>query len=66
MLLFSAQAAILVANVQAYDRAQRLSAHGVVRPSELVDERVTMATLPAALTGAGHGGFKTVLDLPLP
>jgi threonine dehydrogenase-like Zn-dependent dehydrogenase len=48
------------------DRAQRLSAHGVVRPSELVDEHVTMATLPSALTGAGHGGFKTVLDLPVP
>jgi hypothetical protein len=31
-----------------------------------VDEHVTMATLPSALTGAGHGGFKTVLDLPVP
>ncbi len=45
-------------------RAQRLSAHGVVRPSELVDERVTLEQLPAVFSGeAGHGAFKTVLDI---
>lgn len=46
------------------DRAQRLSAHGVVRPSELVDERVTLDDLPRVFSGeAGHAGFKTVLDV---
>lgn len=46
------------------DRAQRLSAHGIVRPSELVDERVNWADLPRVLTGRGtQAEFKTVLDV---
>lgn len=46
------------------DRAQRLSAHGVVRPSELVDERVGWSEMPAVLTGqSSHAAFKSVLDV---
>lgn len=46
------------------DRAQRLSAYGVVRPSELVDERVGWADMPTVLTGqSAHAAFKSVLDV---
>lgn len=46
------------------DRAQRLSAHGIVRPSELVDEHVRFTDLPSVFSGEGaYGAFKTVLDL---
>lgn len=46
------------------DRAQRLSAHGIVRPSELVDEHVTWTDLPDVLTGRNaHAAFKSVLDI---
>lgn len=46
------------------DRAQRLSAHGIVRPSELVDQRVRLEELPSVFSSAGaHGAFKTVLDV---
>jgi threonine dehydrogenase-like Zn-dependent dehydrogenase len=48
------------------DRAQRLSAHGIVRPSELVDGRVTMAELPALFADPlAFGEFKTVLDVDI-
>ncbi|BDI23007.1 alcohol dehydrogenase [Herbiconiux sp. L3-i23] len=46
------------------DRAQRLSAHGVVRPSLLVDGRVTFDQLPAVFADPReYGAFKTVLDV---
>lgn len=46
------------------DRAQRLSAHGIVRPSELVDERISFDSLPAVLSGQVRpGAFKTLLDV---
>jgi threonine dehydrogenase-like Zn-dependent dehydrogenase len=46
------------------DRAQRLSAHGIVRPSELVDGRVSFDDLPAVFADPlAHGAFKTVLDV---
>jgi threonine dehydrogenase-like Zn-dependent dehydrogenase len=46
------------------DRAQRLSAHGIVRPSELVDERISFDALPDVLSGRSpHGAFKTLLDV---
>ena len=46
------------------DRAQRLSAHGILRPSELVDTTVTLDELPAAFAGeASYTAVKTLLDL---
>lgn len=46
------------------DRAQRLSAHGIVRPSELVDGRVTLDDMPALFADPRpYGAFKTVLDV---
>ena len=46
------------------DRAQRLSAHGILRPSELVDARVGMADLPGLFAGEHRpDSIKAVLDL---
>jgi threonine dehydrogenase-like Zn-dependent dehydrogenase len=46
------------------DRAQRLSAHGIVRPSELVDSRVSLDDLPKLFANPlTYGAFKTVLDI---
>ena len=46
------------------DRAQRLSAHGIVRPSELLDSRVSLDDLPKLFADPlTYGAFKTVLDV---
>ncbi|WP_138444629.1 alcohol dehydrogenase catalytic domain-containing protein [Sinomonas susongensis] len=46
------------------DRAQRLSAHGIVVPSQLVDRRIALAELPELFMGGEHGDtVKTLLDL---
>jgi threonine dehydrogenase-like Zn-dependent dehydrogenase len=46
------------------DRAQRLSAHRILSPSELVDSFVRLEDLPALFTGqGGHDSIKTLLDL---
>jgi L-iditol 2-dehydrogenase len=46
------------------DRAQRLSAHGIVRPSELVDGRVSLDELPNLFADPlGYGAFKAVVDM---
>jgi threonine dehydrogenase-like Zn-dependent dehydrogenase len=46
------------------DRAQRLSAHGIVRPSELVDGRVSLDELPNLFADPlSYGAFKTVVDM---
>ncbi len=46
------------------DRAQRLSAHGILRPSELVDTTVTLDDLPAVFAGeASYSAIKTLLDV---
>lgn len=46
------------------DRAQRLSAHRILSPSELVDSLVRLCDLPALFTGTGaHNSIKTILDL---
>lgn len=46
------------------DRAQRLSAHRVVVPSELVDRHVSLAELPDLFTSGEHGDtIKSLLDL---
>jgi threonine dehydrogenase-like Zn-dependent dehydrogenase len=46
------------------DRGQRLAAHKILLPSELVDTHLTMAELPSAFDGhTGHDSIKTVLDL---
>jgi threonine dehydrogenase-like Zn-dependent dehydrogenase len=46
------------------DRAQRLSAHGILRPSELVDTTVTLDDLPAVFAGeASYTAIKTLLDV---
>lgn len=46
------------------DRAQRLSAHGILRPSELVDTTVTLEELPAVFAGeTSYSAIKTLLDV---
>jgi threonine dehydrogenase-like Zn-dependent dehydrogenase len=46
------------------DRAQRMAATGVLRPSELVHDRVTLDELPQVFANPGaRPPFKTVLDL---
>jgi threonine dehydrogenase-like Zn-dependent dehydrogenase len=46
------------------DRAQRLSAHGILRPSKLVDTTVTLDELPAVFAGeTSYTAVKTLLDL---
>jgi threonine dehydrogenase-like Zn-dependent dehydrogenase len=46
------------------DRAQRLSAHGILQPSKLVDTTVTLDELPAAFAGeASYTAIKTLLDV---
>jgi threonine dehydrogenase-like Zn-dependent dehydrogenase len=46
------------------DRAQRLSAHKIIRPSELVDTTVTLDELPAVFAGeTSHTAVKTLLDV---
>ncbi|MFC0678168.1 zinc-binding dehydrogenase [Lysobacter korlensis] len=46
------------------DRAQRLSAHGFLRPSELVDTTVTLDELPAVFAGeTSYSAIKTLLDV---
>jgi len=46
------------------DRAQRLTAHRFVNPSELVDTTLTLDELPTAFEGhAGPTAIKTLLDL---
>ena len=46
------------------DRAQLLSAHKILSPSELVDSLVRLEDLPALFAGHGvHGSIKTLLDL---
>ncbi|WP_159085010.1 alcohol dehydrogenase catalytic domain-containing protein [Planctomonas deserti] len=46
------------------DRAQRLAAHGILRPAELVDARVGLEGLPALFAGAHRpDSIKTVVDL---
>ena len=46
------------------DRAQRLSAHRILRPSELVDTTVTLDELPGVFAGeAGYAAIKTLLDV---
>lgn len=48
------------------DRAQRLAALGIVRPSELVDGQVGLDDLPALFaTNEKAGAIKTVLAFPL-
>jgi threonine dehydrogenase-like Zn-dependent dehydrogenase len=46
------------------DRAQRLSAHGIVRPGQLVDKHVELDELVDVFDPEqGMGGIKTVLDV---
>ena len=46
------------------DRAQRLSAHKILSPSDLVDSLVRLEDLPAIFAGeGGHNSIKTLLDL---
>jgi threonine dehydrogenase-like Zn-dependent dehydrogenase len=46
------------------DRAQRLSAHKILSPSDLVDSLVRLEDLPALFAGeGGHNSIKTLLDL---
>jgi threonine dehydrogenase-like Zn-dependent dehydrogenase len=46
------------------DRAQRLSAHQILSPSEFVDSLVRLPELPVLFSDAGgHHSIKTVLDL---
>jgi threonine dehydrogenase-like Zn-dependent dehydrogenase len=46
------------------DRAQRLAAHKILLPSELVDARLTMEELPSAFDGQPHpNSIKTVLEV---
>ncbi|WP_210508729.1 zinc-binding dehydrogenase [Naasia sp. SYSU D00057] len=46
------------------DRAQRLSALGFVRPSELADRTIPLRDLPALFADpAGHESIKTVVDM---
>jgi threonine dehydrogenase-like Zn-dependent dehydrogenase len=50
--------------VQWMHRAQRLSAHGIVRPSELVDLRVALEDSPPYLSGTlPHPGVKAVVEV---
>jgi threonine dehydrogenase-like Zn-dependent dehydrogenase len=45
------------------DRAQRLAAHGILRPSELVDTTVTLDELPAVFAAeTSYSAIKTLLD----
>ena len=45
------------------DRAQRASANRVIRPSELVDECLSLADVPKIFSGSSqHAGIKTVVD----
>jgi hypothetical protein len=46
------------------DRAQRLAAHGILRPSELVDTTVTLDQLPEVFAGeTSYSAVKTLLDV---
>jgi hypothetical protein len=46
------------------DRAQRLGAHGILRPSKLVDRSLSMEELPALFAGqVKTDSIKAVLDL---
>jgi hypothetical protein len=45
------------------DRAQRLSALGFVKPSELAEQTVGLAELPDVFSGSAHDAIKTVVDM---